>query len=837
VLHQIGVGALGPVFRTYEPTRDRLVAVKVFRLDVTPEVARSLADELAKAADAGLFHPSIVEPVAAGIEGTVAYRAEEYVAAESLDVAMRHYAPATVDKVLPFITQLASALDFARAAGVGHGALHPRDIFVTPDEARATGFGVVDALERLELRAPVRRPYSPPERIAGEAWGTQADVFSLGVIAFELLTGRRPSGLGDDMGPLTGATLGDRADEVRAVLARAMHASPSARYATASAFSAALAAAAGVSEMTVSLSDSSLGRPTSSAKPAPQTTQAVPPAPVAPATDVPPIASAADPVRDVVEDHALNDFATEPDVPSPMDSPREAVRKVIAAREARKRQIRKRPADESSMSAVVPLPAQEGESVPVAGLPVTGVLFDKDRVDRPSAAPPAELRSVELDEVTLGEQGTQEAPLESLPLASVPFKEELPAAAVTFKEELPAAAVTIKQEESTEAAPPRAHALDDAEEVPLLEAVDLAPPVRDFPDRVVAVDEFRAREAASPKPDRSWPRVAEPSLLDRPERVATSRTSGSATGLGLGSLSPSLINDTSVPDIPPSVLEEAAADRRRPVMLERALILGLGLVLGFAAGQFRREMVPTAPSTTAAPRLAEGQAATTGSGTAVASETTVSVPPPANATATSNERPPAVPSPAVTAPVKAPVPPPVPRVKPVTSGRLIVTSNPAKAGVTINGKWSGRTPLTLDNLKFGKYEVRVVEKGFEVARERFTLSESAASRTVDVALRRVPADKRASVPEPRPAQSTAAAAPSKPPVAATGAIFVDSRPRGARVFVDGKEVGVTPLTLAAQPVGSHVVRLELADHQSVTATTQVVGQKTASVTLSLDRVK
>ncbi len=46
VLHQIGIGVLGPVFRTYEPTRDRLVAVKVFRLDITPEQAQVLADEL-----------------------------------------------------------------------------------------------------------------------------------------------------------------------------------------------------------------------------------------------------------------------------------------------------------------------------------------------------------------------------------------------------------------------------------------------------------------------------------------------------------------------------------------------------------------------------------------------------------------------------------------------------------------------------------------------------------------------------------------------------------------------------------------------------------------------
>ncbi|HMF61275.1 MAG TPA: protein kinase, partial [Vicinamibacterales bacterium] len=203
VLHQIGIGALGPVFRTYEPTRDRLVAVKVFRLDITPEQAQVLADELAQASDAGLFHPSIVEPIAAGVEGTVAYRAEEYVAAESLDAAIRHYAPAPLETALPFLTQLAGAVDFARTAGIGHGSLHLRDIFVTPEEARASGFGVVEALERVGLRAPVRRPYSAPERVAGEQWSTPADVFSLAAITYELLTGRRPAGTGEQMGPFT----------------------------------------------------------------------------------------------------------------------------------------------------------------------------------------------------------------------------------------------------------------------------------------------------------------------------------------------------------------------------------------------------------------------------------------------------------------------------------------------------------------------------------------------------------------------------------------------------------------------------------------------------------
>ena len=212
----------------------------MFRLDIIPEQAQTLADALSRATEASLAHPSVVEPIASGVEGTLAYRAEEYVAAESLDVAMRHYAPASIEKTLPFITQLAGAIDFARAAGVGHGGLHPRDIFVTPDEARATGFGVVEALEEVGIRAPIRRPYSAPERIAGDKWGTPADVFALAAITFELLTARRPAGTGARIGALPE---GERAEALHAVLARGMDDDPAQRYPTALAFAGALGAA------------------------------------------------------------------------------------------------------------------------------------------------------------------------------------------------------------------------------------------------------------------------------------------------------------------------------------------------------------------------------------------------------------------------------------------------------------------------------------------------------------------------------------------------------------------------------------------------------------------
>jgi hypothetical protein len=231
------------VFRTYEPGRDRLVSVKVFRIDLLPEQAETLAEELQGLVEIDLDDPAIVKPLAAGLEGHTVYLAEEYVAAESLDVALKHYAPAPLDRALPFLGQLGGAIDFARARGVGHGALHPRDIFLTPELARATGFGIVQALERLGVRAPVRRPYSAPERVSGAAWSTPADVFALAAVAHELLTGKRPAGTGE-VAAIAGEAAESNPELLRGVLTRALAEDPAARYPTAGAFVAALEAAA-----------------------------------------------------------------------------------------------------------------------------------------------------------------------------------------------------------------------------------------------------------------------------------------------------------------------------------------------------------------------------------------------------------------------------------------------------------------------------------------------------------------------------------------------------------------------------------------------------------------
>jgi len=170
----------------------------------------------------------------------------EYAPGESLDALLRQSGAWPIARALPVLREIAEAIDASWAAGTGHGALHPRDIFIAfaPTDVRITGFGIGAALESVGAKAPVRRPYSAPER-GNEPWDIRADVYSLGVVAFEMLSGQRPVPADDEASALASDLNAETRAAVRRVLAVAMAESPADRYDSAHAFVSALEEVAG----------------------------------------------------------------------------------------------------------------------------------------------------------------------------------------------------------------------------------------------------------------------------------------------------------------------------------------------------------------------------------------------------------------------------------------------------------------------------------------------------------------------------------------------------------------------------------------------------------------
>ena len=216
------------------------MAVKLFKLDLPPERGHQLLAEFERLIAANLTHPALAAPLAAGISDVSTFLVQDYVAADSLDLAVREYGPAPTADALRVVTQLAAALDLAAAVDITHGALHPRDVLLSTDDTRLTGLGVTRALERIGIVAPVRRPYTAPERIAGGAWDRRADVFSLAALIHELIWGRRISGIGAQAAESLTEIAGADLDALRATFARALAENPAERYDTATHFAEAL---------------------------------------------------------------------------------------------------------------------------------------------------------------------------------------------------------------------------------------------------------------------------------------------------------------------------------------------------------------------------------------------------------------------------------------------------------------------------------------------------------------------------------------------------------------------------------------------------------------------
>ena len=189
---EIGRGSAGTVYRARDEFLDRDVALKVYPGDADGPAAARFVNEAALVGR--LQHPHIVGILDAVAEPARRYVAMEYVDGGSLAGFTRPGSLLPAAEVIQIAFKCCSALDFASRAGVVHRAIEPSSILRdSAGEVRLGGFGSASvsgqAAATLDAEASA---YLAPEQIAGAPATTQADMFSLGITVYELLTGVHP---------------------------------------------------------------------------------------------------------------------------------------------------------------------------------------------------------------------------------------------------------------------------------------------------------------------------------------------------------------------------------------------------------------------------------------------------------------------------------------------------------------------------------------------------------------------------------------------------------------------------------------------------------------------
>ncbi len=208
ILDLLGAGGMGEVYRARDTRLHRTVAVKVLSAEAVadPERKRRFMQE-AKAASA-LNHPNIVTIYDIGASGGTDFIAMEYVAGKPLNQALAPGGPG-LRPLLQFAAQIAAALAQAHAAGIIHRDVKPTNVMVTADGlVKVLDFGLAkltepvggDGMTRTRLEAPPTEAgailgtaaYMSPEQAEGKRIDARSDIFSFGVVLYEMVTGRRP---------------------------------------------------------------------------------------------------------------------------------------------------------------------------------------------------------------------------------------------------------------------------------------------------------------------------------------------------------------------------------------------------------------------------------------------------------------------------------------------------------------------------------------------------------------------------------------------------------------------------------------------------------------------
>jgi serine/threonine protein kinase len=194
----LGKGGTAVVYRAWDQNLKRTVAIKILRSEFSKtESFRERFRQEALAA-ANLSHPNIITTFDFGLDNDRLFMVMEHVPGTDLKTLLRQHGPFSTAEALPLIIQACAGIGYAHRAGLVHCDVKPQNLLVTPDlRLKVTDFGIARAL--ASIRPDEQHDivwgspqYFSPEQAAGLAPSPASDVYSLGVILYELLTGQLP---------------------------------------------------------------------------------------------------------------------------------------------------------------------------------------------------------------------------------------------------------------------------------------------------------------------------------------------------------------------------------------------------------------------------------------------------------------------------------------------------------------------------------------------------------------------------------------------------------------------------------------------------------------------
>ena len=197
IIRTIGEGGMANVYLAHDLILDRDVAVKILRGDLADDEKFVRRFQREAIAASSLSHPNIVEMYDVGEDNGKYYIVMEYVEGKTLKSLVKKRGGLTLPEVMDIMTQLTSAIACAHDSNIIHRDIKPQNVLIKEDgTVKITDFGIAMALNSNELTQTNSVMgsvhYLPPEQANGKGATLKSDIYSLGIVMFELLTGQLP---------------------------------------------------------------------------------------------------------------------------------------------------------------------------------------------------------------------------------------------------------------------------------------------------------------------------------------------------------------------------------------------------------------------------------------------------------------------------------------------------------------------------------------------------------------------------------------------------------------------------------------------------------------------